>query len=202
MAIEIDRDLVDRLRADFAGDARLEVVHADVLKTDLSQWGHGVLAGNLPYYITSPILERVFQASGIISRATLLVQKEVALRISCGPGTRDYGYLSVLTRAFAEPELLFSVPAAAFRPPPKVASAVVSLRMRPPEPRTAAFLEFASLCFRQKRKTLRNNLFPRYPKTLLDAMPEAPLRAEQLSIDQLRGLHQRLENASTPPLLS
>ena len=139
-----------------------------MLKTDLAALaspGRAVIAGNLPYYITSPILDRVFALADRWERAVFLVQAEVAARLAAEPGSRDYGYLSVLTQVYARPRILFEVPRAAFRPPPKVDSAVVLL-----EPRDAqadwgvadrdAFLRFASDCFRHKRKTLRNNLAP------------------------------------------
>lgn len=152
----------------------------------------------MPYYITSPILEKVFALGGAWERAVFLVQREVAARIAAVPATRDYGYLSVLSQAQARVEYLFDVSREAFRPPPKVDSAVIRL-----EPCTdhfaagaahelAGFLRFAQLCFRQKRKTLRNNLAPAYGKEIVDPLPEAPLRAEQLSIAQLIALCQKL----------
>ena len=98
----------------------------DVLKTPLDSWGRAVIAGNLPYYITSPILEAVFRLESNWVRAVFLVQAEVATRIAAGPGSRDYGYLSVLAQSHARAEILFDVPRAAFHPPPKVDSAVVS----------------------------------------------------------------------------
>ena len=198
VAIEIDAALASRMEP----DSRLTVLHADVLNTDLAQWGPCVLAGNLPYYITSPILDRIFRAAQTIRLATLMVQEEVAHRLTARPGSRDYGYLTVRTLLHSEPRLLFSVPPAAFQPPPRVASAVVQLRMKPPEAGSAAFLEFVSQCFRHKRKTLRNNLSSRYPKSLLDAQPEANLRAEQLPVDAFRELYTRLVAASDPILFS
>src|SRR5205085_4181970 len=106
---------------------RLILVESDILKTDLSQWGPAVIAGNLPYYITSPILERIFDTRLKWSRAVILVQAEVATRIVAQPGCRDYGYLSVLVQSQARAERLFEVPKTSFRPPPKVDSAVVGL---------------------------------------------------------------------------
>jgi len=191
IAIEIDSSLADHLRRKFRSEARLEVLHRDVLETDLSRWGAAVIAGNLPYYITSPILEAVFAAAGVIDRAVLMMQKEVALRLTASPGTRDYGYLTVLTRVHAEPRLLFTVPPGAFHPPPKVDSAVVELHLRRPDPDVGGFLEFARLCFRHKRKTLRNNLVGVYGARIAGA-PEAGLRGEQLSVAELRNLYDRL----------
>ncbi len=200
VAIEVDPYLVHYLRQKFAdpiAEGRLILVEGDVLKTDLAAWGPAVVAGNLPYYITSPILERLFQISGQWTRAVFLVQSEVADRLAASPGTRDFGYLSVQTQLFARPEILFPVSRTAFRPPPKVDSAVIRL-----EPRDAfsdlqigdssAFLRFASACFRQKRKTLRNNLAPVYGHERVDSLPEARLRAEQMSLADLAALYRKL----------
>lgn len=194
VAIEVDPVLVHYLNAKFRGEERLKIVEADVLKTDLAQWGPAAIAGNLPYYITSPILTRVLSVRPPVERAVFLVQKEVAERLTASPGTRDYGYLSVSTQFLADAEMLFGVPAGAFRPRPKVDSAVVRLTPRTsPAPADASqFLEFTAACFRQKRKTLRNNLSGRYSPEVIAALPEAGLRAEQLSVDELLGLFRRL----------
>src|SRR5262249_18355354 len=129
------------------------------------QWGPAVVAGNLPYYITSPILEKLFAMGDLWIRAVFLVQLEVAQRLAAEPGTRDFGYLSVQTQVFSKPSILFTVAASAFRPPPKVESAVVLLEPRKFEVEDrAGFLKFASACFRHKRKTLRNNLAEVYGK--------------------------------------
>ena len=207
--LAVDTVLVHYLRQRFhdaieAG--RLILIEGDVLQTDLAQWGPAVVAGNLPYYITSPILTHMFAttpasaaraARSMWTRAVFLVQAEVAARLAAGPGSRDYGYLSVLAQLHARVEVLFDVPRIAFKPPPKVDSAVVAL-----EPcdsladfaiaDRAAFLRFASACFRQKRKTLRNNLRPTFPVERVDALPEAGLRAEQLGIAQLASIFSRL----------
>jgi 16S rRNA (adenine1518-N6/adenine1519-N6)-dimethyltransferase len=182
VAIEVDGALVEHLRVRFEKQ-RLEVVHADVLGVDFGQWPGAPIAGNLPYYITSPILEKTVRANP--SRAVFLMQKEVALRLTAKPGTRDYGFLTVQTAVFAEARVLFDVKPGSFRPPPKVDSAVVLL-----EPRITggvdreAFLEFVGRCFRQKRKKLRNNLTEFYSPGLIDSLPEAGMRAEQLSLEQ------------------
>jgi 16S rRNA (adenine1518-N6/adenine1519-N6)-dimethyltransferase len=199
-AIEVDPILVHYLRQKFRDaldSGRLELIEGDVLKTDLSRWGPAVIAGNLPYYITSPILERVFALDTWI-RAVFLVQAEVAARIAASPGGREYGYLSVLAQMNARPEILVEVPRAAFRPPPKVDSAVVCLQRRDAALEFHiqdgdAFLRFASACFRQKRKTLRNNLAPVYGRERMDALPEGRLRAEQLGVPELAALYRKLD---------
>jgi len=195
IAIEVDPVLVQYLRSKFRGEQALEIVENDILKTDLSAWGrHLVVAGNLPYYITSPIIEKVLSMRALLSRAVFLVQKEVAERLAASPGSRDFGYLSVQTQLLSEVEVLFPVPAAAFRPPPKVDSAVVRLTPRAelPVAEPRAFLKFAAAAFHQKRKTLRNNLLGSYDRAKLDALPETKQRAEQLGVNELIALWQRL----------
>lgn len=188
VAIEVDPHLVHYLNQKFRvaiDEGCLEVIEGDVLKTD---FGGAVITGNLPYYITSPILEKVFSLSDW-TRAVFLMQSEVAERLAAKPGSRDFGYLTVQTQVHSEPEILFAVPRDAFRPPPKVESAVVLLTRRSVAEDPAAFLKFASLCFRHKRKTLRNNLMPLYD---LSQMQEGRLRAEQLSVAELAELYEKL----------
>jgi 16S rRNA (adenine1518-N6/adenine1519-N6)-dimethyltransferase len=199
VAIEVDPVLVHYLQQKFreALDAgRLVLVEGDVLKTDLGAWGRSVIAGNLPYYITSPILERVF-GTQTWERAVFLVQAEVAARMAALPGSRDYGYLSVLVQVYALVDRVLEVPRTAFRPPPRVDSAVV--RLVPRDARAdfgieeiAPFLRFAGVCFRHKRKTLRNNLVPVYGKERVEALVQGPVRAEQLSVAELASLYHRL----------
>jgi 16S rRNA (adenine1518-N6/adenine1519-N6)-dimethyltransferase len=196
VAIEVDPVLVHYLRQKFrdALDAgRLVLVESDILKTDLGAWGSAVIAGNLPYYITSPILERIFAASANWKLAVTMVQAEVAARIVAEPRCRDYGYLSVLVQSQARAERLFEVPRAAFKPPPKVDSAVVRL-----EPIDAGirdlpyFLKFAGNCFRYKRKTLRNNLAGLYERSEVESLVGPKDRAEALSVSELAKLFQAL----------
>jgi 16S rRNA (adenine1518-N6/adenine1519-N6)-dimethyltransferase len=212
VAIELDAFFVHYLNQKFLepiAQGRLTVIEGDVLKTDLSAFGeaavgHGcpaVIAGNLPYYITSPILEKVFELGDMWTSAVFMMQTEVADRVAAEPGSRNFGYLSVQTQVMSRPEILFPVSRTAFRPPPKVDSAVVRLIRRDArgDPNdefgltdVPAFLRFASACFRQKRKTLRNNLVPMYGKEVADAMPEGRMRAEQLSVARLIALYRRL----------
>jgi 16S rRNA (adenine1518-N6/adenine1519-N6)-dimethyltransferase len=191
VAIEVDPSLVDHLRRKFAAEPRLEVVHADALETDLAQWGPAPIAGNLPYYIASPILEQAARLR--MPRAVFLIQKEVAERLVAPPGTRAYGFLTVQTALFAAARLLFQVKPSAFHPPPKVDSAVVLLEPRPAAPPDPdGFLRFAALCFAHKRKTIRNNLADVYGKEVVDAWPEAGLRAEQIPLEGLLEMYRRV----------
>lgn len=201
VAIEVDPYLVHYLRQKFQGaldEGRLELIEGDILKADLGAISpRPVIAGNLPYYITSPILDRIFSLRGAWEQAVFLVQSEVAARLTASPGGRDFGYLSVLTQVHARAEILFGVSRDAFRPQPKVDSAVVRLRPRDAAAELgiadlAGFLRFAQSCFRQKRKTLRNNLRPVYGLERVDKLPEARLRAEQLSVAELAALYEKL----------
>ncbi|MBI3210316.1 MAG: ribosomal RNA small subunit methyltransferase A [Candidatus Solibacter usitatus] len=189
LAIELDSQLAAGLRSRFPA---VEVVEADVLSVDLAQWGPAVIAGNLPYYICSPILDRTLALGSLLRAAVFLVQHEVAQRLVAKPGTRDYGYLTVRTQLRAEVELLFAVPASAFHPPPKVESAVVRLKPSdvPLVRDVEGFLKFAAMCFHMKRKNLRNNLSGSYP--MIRDLPQATLRAEQLSLPDLVALYLSL----------
>ena len=199
-AIELDRRLAARLREVTAPYKNVEVVESDVLAVDFAKLTEGArfsVYGNLPYYITSPILHRLFEHADRIAAIHIVIQFEVAARIVAPPGRRDYGYLSVLSQWFSRPEIVFRIPPGAFRPPPKVASALVSFRMpgaraKHPIDDENAFLDFVKECFAQKRKTLRNNLRPRLGARAEDVLREAELstdaRAEELSVAQFAGL--------------
>jgi 16S rRNA (adenine1518-N6/adenine1519-N6)-dimethyltransferase len=193
VAVEVDPYLVAHLRERFAAEPRLEIVHADVLETDLAQWGRGPVAGNLPYYITSPILEKAARLD--IPRAVFLIQKEVARRLVAQPGESDYGFLTVRMALSSDVRLRFDVKPTAFYPPPRVDSAVVSLEPHRRNLGVAdpdAFLHFVGHCFRHKRKTIRNNLVEVYGNEILASWPEARLRAEQISLEQFVSMFHRV----------
>jgi 16S rRNA (adenine1518-N6/adenine1519-N6)-dimethyltransferase len=146
----------------------------------------------LPYYITSPIIERFLQLDEQFPSAVFLMQWEVAQRLLAKPHSRDYGYLTVAAQTVCEVDLVCKVPPSAFSPPPKVDSAALRLtRRREITADLPALLKFVSRCFTHKRKTLRNNLRPFYGAAI-DAMPESGLRAEQLQLAQFADLRSRL----------
>lgn len=180
IGIETDARLAEQLRRRFADRAGFRLIEADVLEVDFRPLAPAVVCGNIPYYITGPILRKTLELGPQLVRAVFLVQREVAERLAARPGSRDYGFLSVAAQALCAVERICAVRAGAFRPPPKVDSAVV--RLTPlPEPRVAdygAFVDFAARCFRHKRKTLRNNLGR-------DDIPHAARRAEELSVEEL-----------------
>lgn len=199
-AIELDSRLAGRLREVTSPCKNVEVVEVDVMAADLEKLTSGgrfSVYGNLPYYITSPILHRLFEHADRIAAIHIVVQFEVAVRIVAQPGRRDYGYLSVVSQWFGRPEIAFRIPPGAFRPPPKVASALVSFRMPGARAKNAvadetAFLDFVKECFAQKRKTLRNNLRARLGSRTEEILREAALpegvRAEQLTVGQFAAL--------------
>jgi 16S rRNA (adenine1518-N6/adenine1519-N6)-dimethyltransferase len=197
IAVELDGYLVERLQRRFTDESRVQIVQGDALATDLAQWGPAVIAGNLPYSVVSPILEKVAAVRASVRRAVFLIQKEVAQRLVAQPGQRAYGFLTVATALFFQAEMLFEVKPSSFHPPPEVDSAVVRLTPRESAQAgnladSAGFLRFVGQCFRQKRKTIRNNLAAVYGQALVDTWPEARLRAEQISLEQFAEIYGRL----------
>lgn len=209
-AVELDKSLATRLGSLTERFPNLTAINGDVLQTDLHTLAAGRrvrLYGNLPYYITSPILHHFFAFASIVDEIHIVIQLEVAFRLIARPETRDYAYLSVLTQFFSKPNLALKIPRGAFRPPPQVGSALVSLRL--PGERAALpfgndasaesdFLDFVKLCFSQKRKTLLNNLRPlaspgQVRQTLASLDLRADARAEQLTVKQLASLFSRLK---------
>ena len=206
-AIELDSALAERLRAEFTPD-RLTVVEADILDVDFdaiaTQAGKRLaVAGNLPYYITSPILLKLAASHASLDRAVLMVQREVADRIVAAPGSRDYGLLSVTVQMYGHVEALFTLPPEAFSPPPDVHSTVFRWRFAPRFDELGVeeqnFLRFVRQAFAQKRKTLANNLRaagfgPDAIQSALNAASIPPqARAEALSIEELASLWVNLE---------
>lgn len=194
IAIELDPVLAEHLRGRWVNEPRLEIIERNALDVDWSRFGAGVLVGNLPYYVSTAIISNYVRNPGTLSPGVFLIQKEVAERITATPGHREYGYLSVECQLLAKADYLFNVPPGAFQPPPKVDSAVIRLTPFVPSPEldSTEFLKFVSGCFRQKRKTLRNNLSERYPREVLDGRPEMGQRAEQLSVNQFIDLYREL----------
>ena len=206
VAIELDRDLAAGLREQF-GSARVTVVEDDVLRFDFAAASARAgsqlrVAGNLPYAITSPILLKLAASHAALDLAVLMVQREVAERVTATPGTRDYGLLSATMQMYGSVELLFTLPPSAFSPPPKVQSTVFRWRFAPRFAELgvaeAGFFRFLRQIFAQKRKTLANNLrasgVP--PETVTCALAGAGIdpmaRAEAVRVEALAGLWRRL----------
>ncbi len=204
-AIEKDPPLAHHLRRLAATTPNLTLLQADVLKVDFEALmsrseqaapGARILVyGSLPYYITSPILHRLFPHAARLAGIYVIIQQEVAERLVSRPATREYGYLSVAAQFYTRPEIALTIPPGAFRPPPRVTSSL--MRMRAPgagaqlgisDPRE--FLGFVQACFAQKRKKLLNNLQALAPRAqavtwLAAAQAPAAARAEELTLAQL-----------------
>lgn len=188
--IEFDRDLIAPLTAAAAPLGELTIVHRDVLQVDfttLAEGGRIRLVGNLPYNISSPILFHALDHAPAISDMTFMLQKEVVDRMAAAPGSKVYGRLSVMLQAWCEVTALFVVPPGAFRPPPKVDSAVV--RLVPRDPATVGiddpkhFADVVKAAFGQRRKTLRNALNGIVDEAgFAAAGVRSDLRAEQLDV--------------------
>ncbi|MDE2053385.1 MAG: 16S rRNA (adenine(1518)-N(6)/adenine(1519)-N(6))-dimethyltransferase RsmA [Xanthomonadaceae bacterium] len=171
-AIELDADLIEPLRLRAVSVGKLEIIHADVLKVDLTALAGGGklrLAGNLPYYVSSPILFHCLTHAAAITDMHFMLQKEVVDRMAAAPGSKVYGRLSVMLQLVCKVEPLLRVAPGAFRPPPRVESAVVRLTPLPqaqrPDPALAAKIDaVVRAAFNQRRKTLSNAL-----RGLLDA---------------------------------
>jgi 16S rRNA (adenine1518-N6/adenine1519-N6)-dimethyltransferase len=201
VAIEVDAGLVDELRQKFQQVPKVEIIHGDVLLTDFGDIcrRHNVsqcfVLGNLPYYITSPIIHRVLGFARSVRAMGLLVQREVADRLVAQPGTRNYGYLTVFTRLYSSARVVLQIPPGAFSPPPKVHSALVRFEMRACERSVSRqnegeFLNFLKQSFAYKRKKFLNSLSPIYPRQRVEQELErlglpTGVRAEQLSLEQL-----------------
>lgn len=202
VAVELDDELAERLRAEFPPE-RVTIVHQDVLQFNFASaaarvGGPLAVVGNLPYYITSPILTKLAESSGALDRAVLMMQREVADRVGSQPGSRDYGALSVVTQIYGPVEKLFTLPPGAFSPPPEVHSSVIRWRFAPRFAELgvdeAAFLRFVRQAFAQKRKTLANNLRAASfeQATIARAMDHTGLdtraRAEELTVENFAQL--------------
>jgi 16S rRNA (adenine1518-N6/adenine1519-N6)-dimethyltransferase len=221
IAVELDRLLAAQLRMRFGQTPNVEIIEGDVLAIDFNtvfgprpgitrteaQTNEPVtVVGNIPYYITSDILLRLFANRTYVESIVVMVQREVADRLAATPGGSDYGLLSATAQLYSRVENLFTLPPSAFSPPPKVHSAVVRLTIEPrleslqvPE---AEFVDFLKLSFAQKRKTLWNNLKPRYQtKELESALGKAgtkpSVRAEALSLEQSAAIFRALHRSSS-----
>lgn len=207
IAVELDPALAASLQLEWKHLSSVKVICRDILQLDLTQLAgqHGVrlqVIGNLPYYISSPILTHLFTHSAVIERTVLMTQREVAERIVAPPGSSAYGLLSATTQMYATVEHLFTLPPEAFAPPPEVYSTVIRLTMhsRFEELRVeaAGFQRFLRQVFALKRKTLANNLRASgYDPFAINAAftrcaVDAQVRAEALSLEAMACLFRGL----------
>ena len=189
-AIEFDRDLLAPLAARARAHGELELVHANVLDVDFTALAAGTpirLVGNLPYNLSSPILFHALDHAAMVRDMHFMLQKEVVDRMAAGPGSKVYGRLSVMLQAYCRVTALFTVGPGAFKPPPKVDSAVVRLVPRPPAEigidSPGRFAAIVRAAFGQRRKTLRNALQPLCAaEEIMAAGVDPSQRAEQLDV--------------------
>lgn len=211
LAIEIDQRLLPILAENLAPYANIKVVHGDVLKTDVKHLIETELkdcskihvVANLPYYVTTPILMKLLEERLPIASITVMIQKEVAERLSAKPGGKDYGSLSVAAQYYAEPYYAMTVPKTVFIPKPNVDSAVIHLAIRERPPVEVKdeelFFRVVRASFAQRRKTIYNNLRTAFADTgldwqqlLLEAGIEPARRGETLSIAEYATLSNHL----------
>jgi 16S rRNA (adenine1518-N6/adenine1519-N6)-dimethyltransferase len=218
IAVELDRTLAAQLRMAYLRKPHVEILEADILHIDCDslvqgrskqittapqEMPHKVarVVGNLPYYITSDILLKLFECHKNFDRIVIMVQKEVADRIAAESGTSDYGVLSATAQLFADVENLFTLPPEAFSPPPKVHSSVLRLRIAPKAAVLGVdekgFIAFLRSLFAQKRKTLSNNLKPHFESAQITSAIrttglKADVRAEAVPLEQMAALYKSL----------
>ena len=219
IAVEADRVLAAQLRMRFSLAPNVEVIEGDILAVDfntlfgpkpgstrpgMEQAPEKVrVIGNLPYFITSDILLRLFEHRNFFEMFVLMVQKEVADRLAARHGASEYGLLSATAQLYTEVEKLFTLAPAAFSPPPKVHSTVIRLtpsqRLDTLHVREDEFIRFLKISFAQKRKTLWNNLKSEYPadglkRAMAKTRLQASVRAEALSLEQSAALFRALSS--------
>ena len=212
VGVELDAVLCSRLRQRYDGSGS-EFLHRDILTLDLGEVRsrHAArgfkVVGNLPYAISSPILQHLSRHAGVIDLAVLMVQAEVADRLAARPGGRDYGVLSLIVQYHFHAEPLFAVPPRAFKPRPNVDSKVVRLvprSHRPLKPEEEShFFGFVKQAFSQRRKTLRNCLreggpeaWQRLAETLRELGYPGTVRAEKISLDHFLLLYASFQGGS------
>lgn len=199
IAIEVDRKLATELRYNYRLQPQVEILEADVLKLDFRtvlnrtigplndlrplRPARAHVVGNLPYYITSDILLRLFEFHDQFDVIVIMVQREVADRIAATPGNRDYGLLSATAQLYTTVDKLFTLPPGAFTPPPKVHSTVLRMKVAPRfeelQVKPAEFISFLKSAFAMKRKTLLNNLKKGFREdTIRQALKQAGVRAD------------------------
>ena len=196
-AYEIDIDMYERLKENLK-DERLTLYHEDFLETDLSKYQEKInICANLPYYVTTPILFKIFESELDIKKITVMVQKEVADRLKAKAGSEDYGALSIEVQYLYDVKVEMNVPSSVFYPAPKVESSVISftpIRERDRE-FEEEFFKLVKNCFRMRRKTFHNNLKDLYDEEMIKKIYEEcgfkdNVRAQELSLDDFINMYK------------
>lgn len=212
VAFEIDQRLIPILKETLSSYPHVEVINEDVLKADVKQVVSGkfqegedlAVVANLPYYVTTPILMKLLEENLPVRTIVVMVQKEVADRIAAGPGTKDYGSLSIAAQYYADADTAFTVPKTVFVPQPNVDSAILRLTIRDTPPvqveDEAFFFEMVRASFAQRRKTLLNNMSRHFgedleksevEKVIQEAGIDPKRRGESLHMEEFAGLSSR-----------
>lgn len=222
IVVEIDGDLIPILEETLKDYDNVTIIHQDILKMDLHQLAVEHLAGegekakyksfkvvaNLPYYITTPIIMNLLEKKVPLENITIMVQKEVAQRMQVGPGTKDYGALSLAVQYYAKPEIMVNVPPECFMPRPKVASTVIRLTLYSEPPIKVAdppyMFRLIKASFNQRRKTLANGLSndaglhltrEKVVEALRQMNLSETIRGEALTLEQFGELAEKLEKS-------
>jgi 16S rRNA (adenine1518-N6/adenine1519-N6)-dimethyltransferase len=215
IAIELDPDLIPRLSQMYSGRDNFRLIEADALKVDYCELiapdATARVVANLPYYISTPILQHLIGYRRCIGEMTLMLQREVVERITADPGGKEYGFLSVLAQFYCQVEKLFDVPPGAFRPAPKVYSSALRLRARQAAPvhDEALMIELTKALFAQRRKTILNNLRSAWnrlgipgqaaiPDLLSSCALDPKRRAEDLSVEEIARLADAISVQRAP----
>lgn len=201
IAIELDCGLYERLKEKLVGSGNIELVNADALKYDFGEVGDFKVVANIPYYITTPIIFRLIEQRGHLKSMTLMVQKEVAERIVAKSGCKEYGVLSIMIQYYGNTKMGFVVPRGAFRPAPKVDSAVIHIEIldKPVVEvlNEDTFFRIVRTVFSQRRKMLSNSLKPLTgdidaSDILISANIDPKRRPETLSLTEFARLTEAL----------
>jgi 16S rRNA (adenine1518-N6/adenine1519-N6)-dimethyltransferase len=215
IAVEVDGRILDDLRSMFHSST-IVILHQDFLETDLAKWQNEYqrklrVVGNIPYHLTSSILFKVFEERLSVDDLTITVQREVAQRIAATLGTKEYGILSVFSRFYGTPKILFTVSPHCFYPKPKVTSAVVHLKLRERllhDVNEQTFATVVKTTFGKRRKTLRNSLkYLPYEEATVNMILKkidfpVEKRPEQLTVDQFVRLSEQIDHIITDKSMS
>lgn len=197
ISYEIDKRIFEVAKEYLAGIDNIDLRNEDFLKADLKYLVKGKIVANVPYYITTPIIEKIFDHKRLFSKVLLTVQREFAERMAAKPGTKDYGSFTVFVNYHTEPKMLFNIPSSAFLPQPDVGSAVISMDIRK-KPKVDVkdekiFFEIVRAAFNQRRKTLKKALSAKFePENIDSALSKSGIdgrrRGEMLAIEEFATL--------------
>jgi len=201
ISFEIDKRIYEVAKEYLCGMDNIDLKNEDFLKADLNDVPSAKIVANVPYYITTPIIERIFENKKLFSTIVLTVQREFAERMAAKPGTKQYGSFTIFVNYHSSPKIAFNIPKSAFLPQPDVGSAVISLDIRE-KPKVSVkdekiFFEVVRAAFGQRRKTLRNALLSKFDAGIIDnALLKSGIdgirRGETLTIEEFASLANKV----------